>query len=201
MEQGPAGATHATAPGDVTPNPAPDGAAPAAHVLSNGRYTVLFTGAGGGASAFHDVALTRWAPDRTRDADGFFLYVRDLDGSATWSAGLQPVQRPAGRYEVRFSYGRAQILREDDGVETTTEVCVSADHDAELRRFTFLNRGSRPRRLEVTTYAEVVLNTAAADTAHPAFSKLFVQTEYLADRQALLAKRRLRSPEDEPVWL
>ena len=196
MEQGNAGATSAASPG-----PTGHGAGAAAHVLSNGRYTVLVTGAGGGASAFHDLALTRWAPDRTRDADGFFLYVRDLDGGDFWSAGLQPVQRAADRYDVQFSSGCAQIVREDDGVETTTEVCVAPDHDVELRRLTVMNRGARARRLEVTTYAEVVLNTAAADTAHPAFSKLFVQTEYLADRQALLAKRRLRSPEDEPVWL
>jgi len=175
--------------------------APAAQLLSNGRYTTLVTAAGAGYSAFGDFALTRWAADRTRDADGFFLYVRDVESGAYWGAGRQPVHRPPGRYAARFGPGRAELAREDDGVETVVELCVAPDDDVELRRYTLTNRGSRPRRLEVTTYAECVLNVPAADASHPAFSKLFVQTEYLPARQLLLARRRLRSPGDAPLWL
>ncbi|HEX8694753.1 MAG TPA: hypothetical protein VF746_20170 [Longimicrobium sp.] len=171
-----------------------------AGVLSNGRYAVLLSAAGGGVSTFGGFALTRWSADRTRDADGFFVYLRDLDSGEIWSTGHQPTGRAAERYEARFSPGRAEVVRQDGGIETRTEVCVAPDADAELRRITLANRGDRPRRVELTTCAELVLNTAAADAAHPAFSKLFVQTGWMPERRSLVAWRRLRSPEDAPLW-
>ncbi|MEP6691766.1 MAG: glycosyl transferase [Gemmatimonadaceae bacterium] len=175
---------------------------PADHVLSNGRgYEVRITSAGGGRSTFGALALTRRVPDRTRDADGFFIYVRDLESATYWSTGQQPVRRAADRYEVRAGPDRVTITREDDGIETTLDVRVLAGDDVELRRITLVNRSGRARRLDVTTYAEVVLNTPDGDASHPAFSKLFVQTERDAPCDALLAMRRLRSPDDEPLWL
>ncbi|MEJ7809850.1 MAG: hypothetical protein WKG32_05460 [Gemmatimonadaceae bacterium] len=174
--------------------------APAAQLLSNGRYTALVSDAGGGGSSFRGYALTRWAPDRTQDADGFVVYVRDLESGAYWSAARQPVPRAPEAWGAGFLPGCVELAREDDGVETLTELCVAPDADAELRRITLHNRGARARRLDLTTYAELVLNTAAGDAGHPAFSKLFVQTGWLAERQALLAWRRLRSPEDDPLW-
>ncbi|HEU4563907.1 MAG TPA: hypothetical protein VFS05_04620 [Gemmatimonadaceae bacterium] len=170
-------------------------------LLSNGRYTAMVTGAGGGYSRLERYALTRWAPDPTRDADGFFLYIRDLDGGGCWSAGRQPVPGAPERWAARLAPGVARTERVDDGIETVMEACVAPDHDVELRRITLVNRSGRPRRLALTTYAEVVLNTPAGDASHPAFSKLFVQTEWDAAREMLLARRRLRSPEDEPLWL
>jgi cyclic beta-1,2-glucan synthetase len=104
-------------------------------------------------------------------------------------------------YRARLGEARVELVRRDGDVELTTEVCLAPEGDAELRRYTIANHGARPRRLELTTYAEAVLNSAAGDMSHPAFSKLFVQTEYDDAREALVAKRRLRSPEDEPLWL
>ncbi|HEX2202776.1 MAG TPA: hypothetical protein VHG91_05750 [Longimicrobium sp.] len=170
-------------------------------LLSNGRYAALLTAAGGGVSTFAGFALTRWSADRTRDADGFFVYLRDVDSGEVWSAGYQPAGRPAARYESRFAPGRAEIVREDEGIETRTEVSVASGVDAELRRITLTNRSDRARRIEVTTLVEVVLNTAAGDASHPAFSKLFVQTGWSPERQSLVAWRRLRSPDDAPLWL
>lgn len=165
-------------------------------LFRRGAYAVLLTPAGGGTSAFGGYALTRWSADRTRDAEGFFIYLRDLDGGGIWSAGLQPVGRKADRY----SAAPGEVVRVDGDVETRLEVRVAAEGDAELRRVTLTNRGMQPRRIEVTTCAELVLNTAAGDAGHPAFSKLFVQTGWLPERESLVAWRRLRSPEDEPLW-
>ncbi|HEX5724012.1 MAG TPA: hypothetical protein VFX98_01025, partial [Longimicrobiaceae bacterium] len=170
--------------------------------LFNGRYAVLLTAAGGGVSTVsRGFALTRWTADRTRDADGFFVYLRDTDSGYTWSAGYQPVGRAADRYQTRFSPGIAKLTRRDGDLETRTEVCVARDADGELRRITLTNHAARARRIELTTYAEIVLNSAAADAAHPAYSKLFVQTGWMPERQSLVAWRRLRSPEDQPLWL
>ncbi|HEX2210515.1 MAG TPA: hypothetical protein VHG93_22740 [Longimicrobium sp.] len=171
----------------------------AAAVLRRGDYALLLTAAGGGGSSYRGFALTRWTADRTRDADGFFVYLRDAESGYVWSAGHQPVGRAADAYEARLAGGRAEIIRRDGDVETRLEVRLAAEGDAELRRITLTNHGDRPRRIQVTTCAELVLNTPGGDAAHPAFSKLFVQTGWMADRASLVAWRRLRSPDDEPL--
>jgi cyclic beta-1,2-glucan synthetase len=169
------------------------------HSLTNGRFTTLVTPTGAGGASYEGFALTRYVPDRTRDADGVWLYVRDLENGEFWSAGLRPVLRAPDAYRVRFAPGLAEFVRTDGELEVVTELCIGIV-PAELRRYTIVNHGQRPRRLELTTYAEAVLNTAAADESHPAFSKLFVQTEFAVINEALLARRRLRSPDDAPLW-
>ncbi len=173
----------------------------AGHLLTNGRYRVLVTPSGAGYSALGEVLLTRWTADTTREPDGWFLYVRDLETGRIWSGGHQPVQRPPDRYEFRAADGRVRIEREDSGIEVVTEIAVAQDVDVEWRRYTVVNRSGGRRRLELTTCAEVVLNTPAADAGHPAFSKLFVQTEFLPGHAALLAWRRPRSPEEVSLFV
>ena len=174
---------------------------PRVHLLTNGRLTVMLTAAGAGYTDFERLALTRWMPDRTRDADGYFVYVRDLDTGRFWSAGYQPVPTSPDHYAARFEDGCAHFERRDGTIETRMSVCVAPTGDVELRRCTLFNHSDRIRRIELTSYAEAVLNTRAGDAGHPAFSKLFVQTEWQAVAQILLARRRLRSPDDAPVWL
>lgn len=173
----------------------------APYVLSNGRYTVRLTASGTGYSELNGRALTRWSPDPTRERDGFHIYIRDLDTGRVWSAGLEPAPLEPRHYECRVDGARAVIHREDEDIALRLEIEVPADEDAEVRRLTLTNRGAGARRLEVTTYAEVVLADRVADAAHPAFSKLFLQTAWVPEHEALLAWRRPRSP-DEPVpWL
>jgi hypothetical protein len=174
---------------------------PAAQLLSNGRYHVVVTAAGGGYAAVGGMALTRWLPDRTRDADGVFLYVRDRDSGTWWSAAHQPVRRRPARSEVHFAPGVAEFVREDEEVATRLEVAVCPDRDLEVRRLTLTNRGGRARRLEVTTCAEPVIGPAAAHAAHPGFSKLFVQTGRLPDGRGVVAMRRPRSRGDATICL
>jgi cellobiose phosphorylase len=175
--------------------------APHARLLSNGRYSVLITGAGTGFSSCDGYALTSWNADRTEDGDGFFAYLRDVDRGTLWSTGHQPVQTPAARAAVGYEPGTFRINRLDDGIETRLDVCVASAADMEIRRLCLRNDSDQPRRIEVTTYAEVVLNDWAAHAAHPAFSKLFVQTDYVAEAGALLAKRRPRSGNEITLWM
>ncbi len=179
----------------------PDSPTPEVHSLSNGNYHVMVTHAGGSASRWRDLAVTRWREDVTRDHWGTFLYLRDVATAAVWSAAFQPVGQPAKRYEAIFTQGRAEYRRRDGDIETHTEICVSPEDDVEIRRVTLSNGGRGPRRVELTSYAEVALAPANADLAHPAFSKLFVRTEILADRQAILCSRRKRSHEDADPWM
>ncbi|MDQ2890426.1 MAG: glycosyl transferase [Gemmatimonadota bacterium] len=174
---------------------------PATHVLSNGRYTAVITAAGNGYSAYDGLALTRWVPDRTHDALGCFAYVRDEDSNDVWSASLSPVRREPDTYVARFDCGYALLERSDAGIRTRTEVCVAPESNVEIRRLTLTNDATHTRRLSVTVYAEAVLNDPAADAGHPAFSKLFVQTEITADGCGLIAKRRLRGASDAPLYV
>ena len=171
------------------------------HRLANDRYHLTISDDGTGSSHFGALAITRRVPDRTRETDAFVLYVRDLETGDYWSAGAEPVRRAGDSYEAVASDGIVTLMREHDGIRTTLEVTLVAGAPAEERRLTIENVSGRARRLEVTTYAELVLNTPVADAAHPAFSKLFVQTEWDDARQALLAKRRLRATDDEPLWV
>ncbi|MGH2571681.1 MAG: GH36-type glycosyl hydrolase domain-containing protein, partial [bacterium] len=108
--------------------------------------------------------------------------------------------KPVRRYAATFKADRAEFRRRDGGIETVTEICVSPEDDAEIRRITLTNHSSQRRRLELTSYAELVLAAHAADRAHPAFLKMFVETEALPEQATLLAWRRLRSAADTPVW-
>jgi cyclic beta-1,2-glucan synthetase len=197
----------AAATGGPGPDPAvsrrltrADTPAPRSHLLSNGHYTVLVTNAGGGFSTCRGLAVTRWRNDPTRDHYGSFLYVRDPETGAAWSAGHQPMTGPTDAYEVVFSADKAEIRRRDGGVETYLEVAVAPDRDVEVRRLTLVNHGEGPRTLEVTSYAEVVLTDPRADLAHPAFGKLFLETEWLPQWDALVCRRRPRSADQRPVF-
>jgi cyclic beta-1,2-glucan synthetase len=173
---------------------------PRVHLLSSGQYTVMLTNAGGGYSTCQGLDVTRWREDRTCDAWGQFVYIKNLADGNFWSAGYQPTRREADEYEVVYSIDKAEFRRVDDGIETHMEVTVSPENHAEIRRITLTNHTSRRQSLEVTSYAEIVLAPRAADMAHPAFGKLFIETEFIPSEHCLLAQRRPRTPEEVPIW-
>ncbi|ANB03777.1 GH36-type glycosyl hydrolase domain-containing protein [Ectothiorhodospira sp. BSL-9] len=174
---------------------------PEVHLLSNGRYHVMATHAGGGYSRRHGLAVTRWREDVTTDAWGTFIYLRDRDSGEYWSSAHQPTLRRADHYEAIFVQARAEYRRQDQAIDSHTEICVSPEDDVEIRRVTLTNQSSRTRHIELTSYAEVVLAPLAADLAHRAFSNLFVQTEILPDHQAILCTRRRRTPDEQVPWM
>jgi cyclic beta-1,2-glucan synthetase len=173
---------------------------PRTQLLSNGDYSVMITTAGSGYSRCEGDAVTRWREDVTRDNWGAFIYLRDVRSGAVWSAGHQPVRRRPQSYHVAFSEDKADFRRVDAGISTRMEVVVSAEDNAEVRRISLTNNSSRTREIELTSYAEVVLASPDADAAHQAFSNLFIETEFVAGENAIIAHRRQRAPEDRPVW-
>lgn len=173
---------------------------PSTHLLSNGRYAVMVTAAGSGYSRWQDLAVTRWREDGTRDAWGSYIYLRDTENGAVWSATFQPTGTEPNHYEVTFAEDRARITRHDGTLTTALEIILSPEDDAELRHLSITNKGTQPRHIEVTSYAEVVLASQGADVAHPAFSNLFVRTEYHPEVTGLLAHRRPRSADARHLW-
>ena len=174
---------------------------PEVQLLSNGRYHVMMTNAGGGYSRWKDMAVTRWREDVTCDNWGSFCYIRDVETGEFWSSAHQPTLKRPESYEAIFSEARVEFRRRDNDFDTHAEIVVSSEDDIELRRLRITNRSRARRTIDVTSYAEVVLAAPAHDALHPAFSNLFVQTEIIEARQAILCNRRPRSVDEHEPWM
>lgn len=179
----------------------PDSPQPEVQLLSNGNYHVMVTSAGGGYSRWNSLALTRWSDDAVCDNWGAFCYLRDTASGYTWSTAYQPTRQRADFYEAVFSDGYAVFRRRDHDIETRTDIAVAADAAVEVRRTRVCNCSGVRRTIEITSYAEIVLASPAVDAAHPAFNKLFVETEIVRERQAILGTRRPRAPDESTPWM
>jgi cyclic beta-1,2-glucan synthetase len=179
----------------------PNSRVPEVHLLSNGRYHLAISNAGGGYSRWRDLAVTRWREDGTRDCWGTFIYLRDASTGEFWSVPYQPTLLSTEHYEVIFAGARAEYRGRRGSLEMRLEICLSAEDDVEIRRVTLTNHSQTPRLIELTTYAEVVLAVPGADAAHPVFSNLFVQTEFVQTDSTILCTRRPRSEAEMRPWL
>lgn len=169
-------------------------------LLSNGSLTSMMNGHGAGFMRWRDLAVTRWREDPTCDPWGSFMLLRDEGDGTVWSPTAQPLGTAYPDDDLTFAPGRCSFGRVQHEVHSVLEVAVAPDADVELRRLTLSNQGSRERTLSLTTYVELVLGARGDDDAHPAFSKMFVQTEWDAQRDMLLATRRRRSNAQAEVW-
>ncbi|MBV5306679.1 MAG: cyclic beta 1-2 glucan synthetase [Desulfobulbaceae bacterium] len=179
----------------------PDTTIPVTLLLSNGRYGLMLTNSGGGYSQWDGQELTRWRADSTCDAMGTFCYIHEVAGERLWSVTPHPVGGPITGYSADFTLDRAVFHRIDHKIHTETEVIVSPEDDVEVRRITLINRSSRTRQLNLTSYVELSMSPHNADRQHPAFNKLFIQTEALPEIQALIAHRRPRSENEPPLYV
>jgi cellobiose phosphorylase len=177
----------------------PDTPEPHVGLLGGSRYSVLLTNAGSGYSRANAVDVYRWRADATRDDSGHWIYIKDLTTGTLWSSAHQPVRTKPASYRATFASDRVTFARRDGFIDTLTEIVVVASEQAEIRRVTLVNRSHETREIELTSYGEVVLCPAAADRAHQAFQKLFVQTEWVPGA-TLLASRRPRSSEESWPW-
>ncbi len=174
-------------------------AAPRVQLLGNGRLAVATTNSGGGYTRWNQFDLTRWRSDPTLDPWGSFLYIRDVRSDEVWATTYKPFSTQQGESSIRFAADRVEMRRRVSGIETVLEVTVSPEDDAELRRLRITNRSVRKRQLEFTSYLELAMAPHGADTAHPAFAKMFIETEY-PESGVLIAHRRPRSADESPLW-
>ncbi|MDI6451577.1 GH36-type glycosyl hydrolase domain-containing protein [Anaerobaca lacustris] len=191
--------------GEVTPSvrqfETPHTATPKTQLLCNGRYGLMLTGAGGGYSRWNDFEITRWRSDPTQDSWGTFCYIRDADSGRLWCNTYQPTGGKVDQFCANFTLDRAVFWRVDDDIKSETEIIVAPEDDVEIRRMTLINQSTRIRRIELTSYVELALAPHNVDRQHPAFNKLFIQTEALLGQRALLAYRRPRSGGELPVYV
>jgi len=179
----------------------PDRPRPAVQLLSNGRYHVMVSSAGSGYSRCRDLAVTRWHEDITLDHWGMFCYLRDVESGEFWATAYQPTLKKTELFEAIFSDARAEFRVRERDFDAHTEIVVSPEDDIELRRTRITNRSRVRRTIELTSYAEVVLSPPIADALHPAFSKLFVQTELVPELQAIVCTRRPRAHDEAVPWM
>jgi len=191
--------------GEVTPSVSqfetPHTATPRTQLLCNGRYGLMVTGVGGGYSRWNNFEITRWRSDTTRDSWGTFCYIRDADSGRLWCNTYHPTGGKVNQFCANFTLDRAVFRRVDNDIESETEIIVAPEDDVEIRRVTLINRSTRTRRIELTSYAELALAPHNADRQHPAFNKLFIQTEAVPEQRALLACRRPRSGSEPLVYV
>lgn len=173
---------------------------PNVHLLSNGSYSVMITDGGSGYSKNHDMAVARWREDRRSSTLGFFIYIQNINSNNAWSAAYEPYNVEPEEYKVTFSADKAEFIRKDGNIETHTQIVVSPEDNTEIRTVTLTNNSRHPRIIELTSYLEVVLASPNADLAHPAFSNLFVKTEFVPQYNCLLAVRRPRTRGQMPVF-
>jgi cellobiose phosphorylase len=173
---------------------------PEVKLLSNGSYHVMVTAEGGGYSHCKALAVTRWREDAALDDTGTFFFIRDAEAQVAWATAARPPGHGGEPTIARFDSDVTTLSRRDHDIEATTTVAVAAAMDVELRRLHLTNHSSRRRHLALTSYSEIVLSPAAADSAHPAFSKLFVETEIDASIGAIFASRRPSAPQDPRPW-
>lgn len=173
---------------------------PEVNVHSNGSFTTVVTNSGSGFIRYESLALSRWREDPVADHWGSYMYIRDVILNKVWSPAFQPCRVPSDKASIQFSQERTTFLREDEGVQTTLEITVSPESNAEIRRLTLSNTGDAARIIEVTTFLELALAPPEADKAHPAFTKLFVETDYDAGAECLLARKRPRNAGEKSLW-
>ncbi|HTV21677.1 MAG TPA: glucoamylase family protein [Polyangiaceae bacterium] len=170
-------------------------------LLGHGELSSIVSATGAGVTTWKGLDANRFREDPVLEAGGIYLYVKNRTQNRLWSAGFQPTRAEPSFYNVAFSIDRVEFHRKDGDVQTVTEVALSPEHAVEVRRITLSNQGESPLELELTSYTEVVLAPRGADVGHRAFSNMFVETEALPERFALLAKRRPRNAGDAEVWM
>ncbi|ERI94105.1 glycosyltransferase family 36 [Clostridiales bacterium oral taxon 876 str. F0540] len=166
---------------------------PEAHLLSNGSYSVMVTNSGSGYGKLEDMTVYRWREDVTLDNTGMFFYIKNLNSNEYWSAVYEPCKSEGEDYKAIFSLDKAEFRRRDGNLTTNTEIAVSHEDNAEVRRISITNRSEHERIVEVTSYCEVTLAPYNADIVHPAFSNLFIKTEFIDNPGCIIANRRPRA--------
>ena len=199
--------TSTTAPANIIPWDVPvQSSIPQMHLLSNGSYNVLISNMGGGYSSWRDTSLTRWQPDGVLDPWGTWIYIQELGRAGEvenrlWSAGHQPVPGSAANVQVTYSAHMAVFRRVESDIASTMEVTVAPEDPVEIRRILLYNNSDRARRLRLTSYGEVILAVQAEDARHPAFNKLFIESEFVPELNLQIFTRRPRSHEESPVLM
>lgn len=170
------------------------------HLLSNGRYGVALRANGAGWSHWGATGITRERDDALQDDCGNFIYLRRGNDPLS-SVTHHPAADPQASYRTVHHADRMCFDASWPELHSRTTVWVSPEDDIEFRQIELHNLSDIPIALELISTIEVTLAPPSADEAHPAFSNLFVQAQWLASHQAILFERRPRLDTDAGVHM
>ena len=165
---------------------------PEVSVLSNKKYCLLMNDRGDGFSRYRTLQLNRYRKVTEQDY-GVFLYIKDLDTNYIWSNTYAPMNKKPDKYEVVFAADKIKYLRTDGKITTKTEIVVTKNHHAEIRKITFKNESDDVKRLELTTYTEPILSESMDDISHRVFNSMFLTSMYESDSNSLVVRRKSRN--------
>ncbi len=173
---------------------------PQTQIISNGQYSVMLSTTGAGYSVCNGQSIHRWNEDATLEANGSYIYIRDHADNSIWSNTYSPLNKNSELYQSSFSEHKIEFWRKDKDINCHTEIIVSPEDNAEIKVLSLSNISTKEKEIDLTSYMEPVLARAEDDRAHPAFSKLFLETEFIKSKNALLFSRRKRSATDKERW-
>lgn len=162
---------------------------PVAGYLSNNKYALMITSDGDGFSNYRDMMLYRWRADLYANT-GNYIYIKDVGRGKVWSTTYNPTKTEPDEYQAIFSLHQAEFKRTDGNITSHTAVSLSPDHNLEIRKLILTNNGKEAKQIEITSYMEVVGDSYLAELSHPAFNKLFIESEFLKEQSVFLSKRR-----------
>ncbi|MDH3432568.1 MAG: hypothetical protein OEM60_01800, partial [Gammaproteobacteria bacterium] len=165
------------------------------NVVGNGHLTVRTSGRGSGDLTWNGRAVTRWQPRTMGPDGGDRIYLSESDTDGIHILGVSDTRgQPAA--EVWCAPHQTEIHQRFGTVFARLTVGVAPDNDVAFKRVTLTNESTRRRSITLTHYAEIVLASAAEDQRHPAFNKLFIESEYATEPSVLLFSRRPRSSDE-----
>ncbi|WP_294358516.1 glucoamylase family protein [uncultured Clostridium sp.] len=174
---------------------------PECGLLSNGVYSVMVTNSGSGYSKKEDMDVYRFKEDVTLNESGMFFYIKDVRNEDIFSPTYQPTKVLGNDYRVSFALDKIEFKKNYNGFSTSLNIAVLEEDNGELREIDITNNSGEDKIIEVTSYMEVTLANYGADAVHPAFSNLFINTEFIENPDTLLANRRPRSKYGNKPWV
>ena len=165
---------------------------PEVSVLSNKKYCLLMNDRGNSFSRYRTLQLNRYRKITEQDY-GMFFYIKDLDTKKVWSNTYAPINQKADEYEVVFASDKIKYLRRDGKITTKTEIIVTTNHNAEIRKLTFINDSDSDKKLEITSYTEPIISENPADISHKTFNSMFLESSFDNNTNTLFTKRVSRT--------
>lgn len=173
---------------------------PVTSYLCNNKYALMITSDGDGFSRYHNMMLYRWRSDLYANT-GHYIYIKDMHKDMLWSATYNPTKKEPEEYQAIFHPHKAEFKRTDGDITSHTEVSLSPNYDIEIRKVTLTNNGKDLKQIEITSYMEVVGDSFLAELSHPAYNKLFIESEFIEEHDIFLSRRRSNHEGSNPYLM
>ncbi len=162
---------------------------PWVNIIANERFGLAVSHTGSGFTWIDNSQLAvvnRWQQEFSEDTSGKFLYLRDADSGDAWSLSPAPTWTPFDSYVCEHGVGYTTFHVEQAGVRSRWTLFVHPTETFEGWLVELENVSGQDRQLELSAYLE--WNCGTTPSPRREFQKLFLETEYDADRRAIFGR-------------